>query len=187
MTTIDTPLDDNGVDIDFLREAREALTAEPAGAKFQWRVKNTWMRGTHSRTTAQGFFGLGEEQDRTHGFQFDGDHPEVFHADDEGATPTEILLAALASCLTAVVATVADNRGIQLRSVSATLEGDMDLRGVLGIDPDVRNGYNNIKVIYDIDADCSPADIEALVAQSQKRSAVYDIVTNPTNVTVEVA
>jgi uncharacterized OsmC-like protein len=186
MTATATPVD-NGVDIDFLREAREMLTAEPAGAQFTWRVTNTWVKGTHSHTTAQGFFGLGEEQDRARPFHFDSDHPEQFSAGDEGASPTEIVLVALASCLTAGVATVASNRGIQLRSVSATLEGDMDVRGVLGVDPDVRNGYSGIKVTYQIDADASPEDIAALVAQSQKRSAVYDIVTNPTNVTVEVA
>ena len=145
------------------------------------------MRGTHSQSTSEGFFGLGEEQDRPREFTFDGDHPELFASEDKGATPTEILLVALASCLTAGVATVAQNRDIQLRSVAATVEGDMDVRGILGIDSDVRNGYSNIKVTYEIDADASPADIEALVAQSQKRSAVYDIVTNPTNVTVEVA
>jgi uncharacterized OsmC-like protein len=186
MTTISTPID-NGVDIEFLRGAREALTAEPAGAKFQWRVTNTWVHGTHSQTTAKGFFGLGEEQDRPREFRFDIDHPELFSAEDNGATPTEVLLVALAGCLTAGVATVASHRDIQLRSVSATVEGDMDVRGILGIDTDVRNGFGNIKVTYTIDADASAEDIEALVAQSQKRSAVYDIVTNPTNVTVELA
>ena len=186
MSTTTTPVD-NGVDIEFLRGAREALTAEPAGAKFQWRVTNTWVHGTHSQTTAQAFFGLGEEQDRPREFRFDADHPELFSAEDNGATPTEVLLVALASCLTAGVATVAQNRDIQLRSVRATLEGDMDVRGILGIDTDVRNGFSGIKVTYAIDADASPAEIEALVAQSQKRSAVYDIITNPTNVTVEVA
>jgi uncharacterized OsmC-like protein len=185
MTAVSTPVD-NGVDIDFLRGAREALTAEPAGAQFRWRVTNSWVRGTHSQTAAQGFFGLGEEQERATPFQLDADHPEVFASEDNGATPTEILLAALASCLTAGVATVAQNRDIQLHSVTATLEGDMDLRGVLGIDSDVRNGYSGIRVSYAIDADATPEEIEALVAQSQKRSAVYDIVTNPTNVTVEV-
>jgi uncharacterized OsmC-like protein len=186
MTAITTPVD-NGVDIEFLRGAREALTAEPAGAKFQWRVTNTWVHGTHSQSTAQGFFGLGEEQNRPREHRFDGDHPELFAAEDKGATPTEVLLVALASCLTAGVATVAQHRDIQLRSGRATVEGDMDMQGILGIDPDVRNGYSNIKVTYAIDADATPEDIEALVAQSQKRSAVYDIVTNPTNVTVEVA
>ena len=186
MTATETPVD-NGVDIDFLRQAREMLGAEPAGAQFKWRVTNTWVRGTHSQSSAQGFFGLGEEQERATAFQFDADHPEQFSADDQGASPTEIVLVALASCLTAGVATVASNRGIQLRSVSATLEGDMDVRGVLGVDPEVRNGYSGIRVTYSIDADASPEDIKALVAQSQKRSAVYDIITNPTQVTVEVA
>ncbi len=98
-----------------------------------------------------------------------------------------MVLAGLASCLTAGVAAVAQNREIQLKSVSATLEGDMDVRGILGMDSDVRNGFSGIKVTYKIDADASPEDIKALVAQSQKRSAVYDIIANPTNVRVEVA
>ena len=163
------------------------LAAEPDGAKFQWRVTNTWVHGTHSQTTTQGFLGLGEEQHRPSEFRFDADHPELFAAGDNGATPTEVVLVALASCLTGGVAAVAQNREIQLRSVQATIEGDMDVRGILGIDRDVRNGFSNIKVTYTIDADASPEDIEALVAQSQKRSAVYDILTNPTNVSVEVA
>jgi uncharacterized OsmC-like protein len=102
-------------------------------------------------------------------------------------TPPEIVLGALASCLTAGVATVATNRGVQLRSVTATVKGGMDLQGILGIDADVRNGFDRIDVQFDIDADASPADIEAIVAQSQKRSAVFDIITNPTTVQVTVA
>jgi uncharacterized OsmC-like protein len=186
MSTTATPVD-NGVDVAFLLGAREALTAEPEGAKFKWRVSNTWVRGTHSQSTVQGFFGLGDEQDTSRGFQFDADHPELFSADNNGATPVEIVLVGLASCLTGGLAAVAQNREIQLRSVSAAIEGDMDVRGILGIDSDVRNGFSNIKVTYTIDADASAEDIEALVAQSQKRSAVYDLITNPTNVTVEVA
>lgn len=186
MSTTTTPVD-NGVDIEFLRGAREALTAEPAGAIFQWRVSNTWVHGTHTQSTAQGFFGLGAEQERPHEFRFDSDHPEQFSAENNGATPPEILLAALAGCLTAGVATVASHRDIQLRSVTATLEGDQDVRGILGADSDVRNGFSGIKVTFEVDADATPAEIEALVAQSQKRSAIYDIITNPTNVTVEVA
>ena len=107
-------------------------------------------------------------------------------SEDNGATPVEYVLVGLASCLTAGVAAVAQNREIQLRSVSATIEGGMDVRGILGVDSDVRNGFSDIKVTYKIDADASPDDIKALVAQSQKRSAVYDIITNPTNVSVEV-
>ena len=110
----------------------------------------------------------------------------MFASEDKGATPVEFVLVGLASCLTAGIAAVAQNRKIQLHSVKATLEAPMDLQGILGIDSDVRNGFSAIKVSYDIDADASKKDIEALVAQSQKRSAVYDLVTNPTNVTVEV-
>ena len=119
-------------------------------------------------------------------FKFDADHPEVFASEDKGATPVEYVLVGLASCLTAGIAAVAQNRDIQLRSVTATLEGGMDIQGILGMDSDIRNGFDGIKVSYKIDADASQKDIEALVAQSQKRSAVYDIVTNPTNVTVEI-
>ena len=119
-------------------------------------------------------------------FTFEGDHPEIFASEDHGATPAEILLAALASCLTAGIAAVATHRGVQLRSVSAVLEADHDVRGILGADPDVRNGFNGVRVRYAIDADASRADIEAIVAQSQKRSAVYDMLTNPTAVQVEV-
>ena len=145
------------------------------------------MNGTHSQTSVKGFFGLGGEQSHKTTFTFDADHPEIFASEDNGATPVEMVLAGLASCLTAGVAAVAQNREIQLKSVSATLEGDMDVRGILGMDSDVRNGFSGIKVTYKIDADASPEDIKALVAQSQKRSAVYDIIANPTNVRVEVA
>ena len=119
-------------------------------------------------------------------FSFDADHPEVFASEDHGATPVEIVLVGLASCLTAGIAAVAQHRDIQLRSCKATIEGGMDIQGILGIDSDVRNGFDGINVHYDIDADATPDEIKALVAQSQKRSAVYDIVTNPTNVSVEV-
>jgi uncharacterized OsmC-like protein len=177
---------DNGVNVEALLGAREALTEAPDAAKFKWRASVKWINGTHSRSTVDGFFGLGEEQKHKSTFTFDADHPEIFASEDHGATPVELVLAGLASCLTAGVAAVAQNRDIQLRSVSATLEAGMDVRGILGADPDVRNGFDGIKVTYKIDADASRDDIEALVAQSQKRSAVFDIITNPTNVTVEV-
>ena len=178
---------DNGVNVEALLGAREALTETPEGAKFTWRAKCDWVHGTYSKTSIEGYFGLGEEQQHNTEFIFDADHPEVFASEDRGATPVELVLAGLASCLTAGVAAVAQNREIQLNSVSATLEAGMDIQGILGIDSDVRNGFDGIKVTYNIDADASQEDIEAIVAQSQKRSAVYDIVTNPTNVTVEVS
>jgi uncharacterized OsmC-like protein len=176
----------NGVNVDALLAAREALKGAPQAAKFKWRATCKWQNGTHSRTMIQNFHGLGEEQKHRTEFTFDADHPEIFASEDLGATPVEFVLVGLASCLTAGVAAVAQNRGIQLKSVEAKLEGSMDIQGILGIDSDVRNGYDDIKVTFKIDADASKKDIEALVAQSQKRSAVYDLVTNPTNVTVEV-
>ena len=178
---------DNGVNVEALLGAREALTEAPQAAQFTWRAKCDWVHGTHSRTSVEGFFGLGEEQQHRTEFSFDADHPEIFASEDHGATPVELVLAGLASCLTAGVAAVAQNREIQLNSVSATLEGDMDVQGILGIDSDVRNGFSGVKVSYQIDADASKEDIEAVVAQSQKRSAVYDIITNPTNISVEVS
>jgi uncharacterized OsmC-like protein len=177
----------NGVNVEALLGAREALSEAPLGAKFTWRATCDWINGTHSATTVKSFFGLGEEQQHRTAFRFDTDHPEIFASEDKGATPVEIVLAGLAGCLTAGIAAVAQNRNIQLRSVKATLEGGMDLQGILGIDGDVRNGFDGIKVHYDIDADASKEDIAALVAQSQKRSAVFDIITNPTDVTVTVA
>lgn len=186
MTTTQQTDVNNGVNTQALLDAREALTSAPEAAIFNWRATCTWKNGTHSRTEVKGFFGLGEEQSHKTTFTFDADHPEVFASEDKGATPAELVLVALGSCLTAGVAAIAQHRDIQLRKVTATIEGGMDVRGILGIDSDVRNGYNGIKVHYDIDADASADDIKALVAQSQKRSAVFDILTNPTNVTVSV-
>jgi uncharacterized OsmC-like protein len=186
MAVTGTPVD-NGVNVEALLQAREALTGAPEAAQFQWRANCQWVNGTHSESSVESYYGLGEEQHHRTTFRYDADHPELFASEDKGATPVEYVLVGLASCLTAGVAAVAQNRQIQLRSVSATLEGEMDVQGILGIDSDVRNGFSGIKVTYNIDADASPEDIKALVAQSQKRSAVYDIVTNPTNVTVEVS
>jgi uncharacterized OsmC-like protein len=176
----------NGVNVEALLEARAALTEAPEAAKFTWRATCDWKDGTHSHSSVEGFFGLGEEQKHIKEYSFDSDHPEIFASADKGATPVEFVLVGLAGCLTAGIAAVAQNRDIQLNSVTATLEAPMDIQGILGIDSDVRNGFDDIKVHYKIDAEASQEDIEALVAQSQKRSAVFDIVTNPTNVTVEV-
>ncbi|MGE0554325.1 MAG: OsmC family protein [Gemmatimonadales bacterium] len=180
-------LANNGVNVEALLGAREALTQTPEAAQFVWRARNEWVNGTHSRSTVERFFGLGAEQQHKQAYTFDADHPEIFASEDHGATPVELVLSGLASCLTAGIAAVAQNRQIQLRSVTATLEGAMDIQGILGIDSDVRNGFSGITVRYEIDADASPEEIKAVVAQSQKRSAVFDIITNPTNVSVEVS
>jgi uncharacterized OsmC-like protein len=187
MTQTDAPTVDNGVNIEALRGARQALTDAPEAAQFQWRARCDWVMGTHSRSTITDFSGLGQQHAHREVFSIEADHPQVFASEDNGATPPEIVLAALASCLTAGVATVATNRGVQLRSVAATVTADMDLQGILGIDGDVRNGFDSINVTYDIEADASRADLEAIIAQSQKRSAVFDIVANPTIVKVTLA
>jgi uncharacterized OsmC-like protein len=187
MTTMtSTQKVDNGVNVEALLGARTALEQAPEAAQFKWRATCEWMKGTHSRSAIGSFFGLGAEQSRGKTFIVDADHPQVFAAEDQAPTPVELVLSGLASCLTAGVAAVAQRRGIQLHSVKATLEGDMDLQGILGIDEDVRNGFGAIRVHFEIRADASKEDIEALVAQSQRRSAVFDLVTNPTSVFVTV-
>ncbi len=178
---------DNGVNVEALLGAREVLKGAPEAAQFTWRASSKWQGGVHTTVTVKDFFGLGEEHDHKQPWVFEADHPEVFAATDDGITPIEYLLVGLASCLSAGVASVAQNRGIQLRSVEAVVEGAHDIRGILGADSDVRNGFDSVKVTFHIDADASKEDIEALVAQSQKRSAVFDALTNPTDVTVEVA
>ena len=187
MTTTENPVADNGVNVQALLDARDVLKGAPEAAQFTWRATSKWQHGVHSTTRIQNYFGLGEEQQHKTETVLDADHPEVFAATDNAITPIEYLLVGLASCLTAGIASVAQNRGVQLRSVESRLEGQMDIQGILGMDSDVRNGYDDIKVTFEIDADASKEDIEAIVAQSQKRSAVYDLITNPTNVTVEVA
>jgi len=182
MTTVE-----NGVNVQALLDARTALKDAPEAAQFTWRATSSWRHGVHSTTRIQQFHGLGQEQSHKAESVFEADHPAVFAAEDNGITPIEYLLVGLAGCLTAGVASVAQNRGIQLRSVDAVVEGQHDIRGILGADSDVRNGFNDIKVTFTIDADASKEEIEALVAQSQKRSAVFDALTNPTDVTVEVA
>lgn len=178
---------DNGVNVAALMDAREALSAAPEAAQFTWRAQSQWMGGVHSRSTVTGFFGLGQEHAHKKPYELDADHPACFAAEDNGPTPVEIVLSALASCLSAGVASVAQNRGIQLRSVSAAVEGDMDIYGILGMDPEIRNGFSAIRVRFDIDADATQEEIEAVVSQSQKRSAVFDIIANPGTVNVTVA
>lgn len=177
----------NGVDTEALIGARGAFEQMPEAAAFTFRSDCAWIEGTYSTNSLNGYFGLGQEHERKQTYKIESDHPEVFHAADRAPTPPEIVLAALASCLTGGVASVAQHRGIQLNAVRVMVEGDIDVRGILGMDPDIRNGFAAIRASFEIDADASREDIAALVAQSQKRSAVFDILTNPTNVKVSVA
>ena len=186
MTITNNPVE-NGVNVQALLGAREALSATPEAAEFTWRASCTWRNGTHSHSTVDGFTGLGAEQQHRSTYEYDIDHPECFASEDNGATPVEVVLVGLVGCLTAGVASVAQFRGIQLRSVTATIDGQMNVLGILGADPDIRNGFETVTVRFDIDADASREDLEALIAQAQKRSAVFDIVANPTKVLVELA
>jgi uncharacterized OsmC-like protein len=186
MTITDSPVD-NGVNVQALLGAREALSAAPEAAQFTFRAACTWRNGTHSHSTVAGFTGLGAEQQHRTTYEFDVDHPECLASEDNGATPVEFVLVGLVGCLTAGIASVAQYRGIQLRSVTATIEGQMNVLGILGADPDVRNGFEAITARFAIDADASREDLEALIAQAQKRSAAFDVVANPTKVLVELA
>lgn len=187
MTTTESTFQLNGIDLEATLGARDALAEQPAAAAFTWRATSEWVDGTHTRTTFEDFFGLGADQAHRQTFHVDTDHPELFAAQDNGVTPIEMLLSGLAGCLTAGIASVAANRGVQLHSVKATVAGDMDMRGILGIDPEVRNGYDSIQVTYQIEADATREEIEGIVAQSQKRSAVFDALANPTTIEVTVA
>ena len=136
---------DNGVNVAALLGAREALTEAPEAAQFEWRATCDWVNGTHSRSTVEKFFGLGEEQSHRKRSVFDTDHPEIFASEDNGPTPMDYVLVGQAGCLTAGIAAVAQNREIQLHSVRAVLEAGMDIQGILGIDGDVRNGFDFIR------------------------------------------
>ena len=176
----------NGVDTATLFATLNAVKAAPAAAKFQFRAGNEWLNGTHTRSTINGFFGVGEERTHERTFQFDADHPAVLVGHDHGPTPTEYVLHALAACLTAGLANIAAARRVRLTEVHSTVTGDIDLNGIFGLNPDVRNGYQQITVRFSIKGDAPANKLRELVEQSQARSAVYDIITNRVPVTIEV-
>ena len=180
------PTPRNGVDTPKLFATIAAVADQPSLAQFRFRAKSRWMSGTHSRTGIAGFYGVGGEMQRAAPFEADADHPDVLCGTDQGPTPTEWVLHALASCLAAGVANIAAARGVKLNKVESTVEGDIDLRGILGLSKDVRNGYQRVRVSFEIDGDASPEQLEQIVMQSKARSAVFDIVTHgvPVDITV---
>ncbi len=181
MTTTDTTAAEtndpirNGVDTAALFATLDAVRQAPAAAKFQFRAHNQWVSGTHNRTTIADYFGVGEERSHERTFVFDADHP-----------PTEFVLHALASCLTAGLANIAAARRVTLTEVRSTVTGDIDLNGILGLSPDVRNGYQQITVRFTIKGDAPVETLRELMEQSRVRSAVYDVITNQVPVTLEV-
>ena len=177
----------NGVDVATLFATLDAVKAQNEIAKFQFRAENTWQTGTHSRTTISGFHGAGQELEHKHVTVLDADHPAVLTGADNGPTPVEFLLHAIAACLTAGIGNIAAARGVPLTKVTSTVEGDIDLLGVLGLsDGSVRNGYEELRVTFHIEGDADDETLRAIVEQSRRRSAVYDALTNPTPVSVTV-
>jgi uncharacterized OsmC-like protein len=178
----------NGVDVPTLFATLDAVKGTPELADFQFRARNTWINGTHNRTAIQGFYGAGQEDgSRAEPFVYEADHPAVLVGSGFGPTPVEFLLHAIAACLTAGLANIAAARGITLHRVESTVEGDIDLLGILGLSDEVRNGYSQIRVRFDIDGDAAPEELAALVEQSRRRSAVYDVLTHGTDVVIDVA
>ena len=188
MTTTDELNDSmrNGVDTTTLFATLDAVKQAPEAAKFQFRAHNEWLTGTHNRGTIADFFGVGEERSHERTFVFDADHPAVLVGQDQGPTPAEFLLHALAACLTSGLANIAAARGVKLAEVRSTVTGDIDLNGILGLDAGVRNGYQQIAVRFTVKGDAPAEKLRELVEQSRARSAVFDVITNGTPVTIEV-
>jgi uncharacterized OsmC-like protein len=186
MTTTESPIR-NGVDTATLFATINAVRDQRELARFRFRATNTWMSGTHSRSSISGFYGAGQDMTHMTQWEYDVDHPVVLTGKDNGPTPVEFVLVGLAGCLTAGLANIAAARGVTLHSVESTVEGEIDLQGILGLSKKVRNGYEHIRVHFRIDADASPEKVRELVAQSQARSAVFDIITNQVPVTIDVA
>jgi uncharacterized OsmC-like protein len=179
----------NGVDTAALFATLDAVKQAPLAAQFQFRADNEWVEGTHSRSTISDYFGVGEERTHQRSFVFDADHPAVLVGKDNGPTPVEFVLHSLAACLTAGLANIAAARGITLHGVRSTVCGDIDLNGILGLNPEVRNGYQRVTVRFEVSGSGTPEQMRALVEQSRKRSAVYDVITNgvPVDIQVDVA
>jgi len=175
----------NGVDTPTLFATLEAIKGQPDLAKFQFRVSNRWVKGTNSRSRMESFTGAGGQQEHKRAYEYDADHPTVLVGGDEGPTPVEFLLHGLAACITAGIANVAAARGVTLSEVTSRIEGDIDLLGLLGLSKEVRNGYERIRATFDIKGDAPAEKLREIVAQSQARSAVFDVLTN--GVPVEIA
>jgi uncharacterized OsmC-like protein len=184
MTTIENPVR-NGVDTATLFATLDAVKGNPEIAKFQFRASNRWVSGTHNQSTIHGFYGAMQEMTHEQPFTFDADHPAVLVGRDNGPTPVEYLLHALAACLTAGLANIAAARGVTLTEVESTVEGNIDLNGILGLDKGVRNGFQQINVHFKLKGD-DPEKLRDVVERSRARSAVFDIITNGVPVSIDV-
>ena len=181
-----TPVPLNGVDTPTLISTINAVGAKPELAKFTFRNSNEWISGTHSRSTMKGFYGAGGEHAHKASYSAESDHPAVLCGADNAPTPVEWLLHALAACLTAGIGNIAAARGVKLTRVKSTVEGNIDLRGILGLSDEVRNGYEGVTARFEIEGDAPPESLRAIVEQSRARSAVFDVLTRGVPVSVEV-
>ena len=177
----------NGVDTEQLYGTLDAIKTQPELGIFQFRARNRWVDGAHNRSTIQGFYGAGQEDDtRESAFVLDAGEPAILLGSDTGANPAEHLLHALAACLTTSLVYVAAERKVRLTEVESVLEGDMDVRGALGLSDEVRNGFSRIRVSFTVKGDAPPEKLRELVERAKARSAVFDMVTNGVPVTVAV-
>jgi uncharacterized OsmC-like protein len=183
--TTSSPVIRNGVNTTALFATIDAIKSDPELARFQFRASNRWIAGTHNRSTIDGFFGARQEMQHATAYTADSDHPPVLVGDDNAPAPVEYLLHALAACLTAGVANIAAARGVNLTEVTSTVEGDIDLLGVLGLSRDVRNGYQQLKVTFNLKGDDADK-LRQVLEQSRQRSAVYDVLTNGVPVSIDV-
>ncbi len=179
----------NGVDVPTFVATLGAVGNQPEIAKFTFRANGEWLSGTHSRTQFSGFFGAMSEMEHKETYAIDGDHPTVLCGGDNDVTPVEMVLAGLSACITAGIGNIASIRQIKLESVETTVEGDIDLNGILGLDKSVRNGFSGIRATFKIKGDASAAQLEDIVQKSVARSAVFDVITNgvPVSVTAVAA
>jgi uncharacterized OsmC-like protein len=177
----------NGVDTPNLFATINFVADNPGTSLFQFRARNNWIAGTHSRTEISGFFGAKGEQARNKTFLAEADHPTILVGADNAPTPVEYLLHALASCITAGIGNIAAARGVKLTRVSSVVEGNIDISGLLGLSSEVRNGYQNIRLRFEIEGDAPAETLAQIVAQSKARSAVFDVLTNGVPVDIEVA
>jgi uncharacterized OsmC-like protein len=176
----------NGVDTPTLFATIGAVKEQPALAEAQFRASSRWVAGTHSRSRVESFTAAGGTHTHEGDYGFDTDHPKVLVGTGKGPTPVEFLLHGLAGCLTAGIANVAAARGVELTEVESTVEGDMDMLGILGLSDDVRNGYEKIRINFKIKGNAPPEKLQEIVERSRDRSAVYDVLTNGTPVEINV-
>jgi uncharacterized OsmC-like protein len=176
----------NGVNVKELFSTIDAIKGNPDIAKFRFRATNKWINGTHCRATIKDFYGALKEDDSRPPMVYDMDEPPVLLGNNDGRNPVEYLLVALSGCLTTSLIAHASAKGIEINGVESRYEGDIDLRGFLGISEDVPVGYQNIRVYFKIDADISEEQKEELIRMAQKYSPVFNTITKSAPVSVHL-